>query len=290
MASDQGPVVQSALLRRELVRLRRERGLTQAQVASSLDWSASKVIRLEGGGSSITMVDLGALLSQYGVRSAAERERLQALNRGARKRGWWESYKDDLSPAYLNYIGFEAGAAFIRQFQIGFIPGLLQTREYARVVTAVGSVDPKKVDKFVGLRLRRQQELAQRESRPQQYFVIDEAVIRRHVGIKTSRAIMPAQLRSIADRTERDDRLTVRVIPFASGAHPAMFDTFTLLEFDGQLPDVLYLEAAIEDYTMIAENDTRAARYSEDFEQLLVDALSPEKSVEFIRNVAEEMS
>ena len=255
MASDQGPVVQSALLRRELVRLRRERGLTQQQVASNLDWSASKVIRVEGGGSSITKVDLDALLSQYGVRSAAEREGLQTLNRGARERGWWESYKEDLSPAYLNYIGFEAGAAFIRQFQIGFIPGLLQTREYARVVTAVGSVDPKEVDKFVELRLRRQQELAQRESRPQQYFVIDEAVIRRHVGIKTSRAIMPAQLRSIADRAERDGRLTVRVIPFASGAHPGMFDTFTLLEFDGQLPDVLYLEAAREDYRMVAEND-----------------------------------
>jgi len=290
MASDQGPVVQSALLRRELVRLRRERGLTQAQVASSLDWSASKVIRLEGGGSSITMVDLGALLSQYGVRSAAERERLQALNRGARKRGWWESYKDDLSPAYLNYIGFEAGAAFIRQFQIGFIPGLLQTREYARVVTAVGSVDPKEVDKFVDLRLRRQQELAQRQSRPQQYFAIDEAVIRRHVGIKTSRAIMPAQLRSIADRVEQDDGLTVRVIPFASGAHPGLFDTFTLLEFDGQLPDVLYLEAAREEYNLIAENDPRAAKYAEDFEQLLVDALSPERSIELIRTVAEEMS
>jgi transcriptional regulator with XRE-family HTH domain len=289
VASDQGPVVQSALLRRELVRLRREQGLTQQQVASNLDWSASKVIRVEGG-SSITQVDLDALLSQYGVRSAAERERLQTLNRGARGRGWWESYKDDVSPAYLSYIGFEAGAAFIRQFQIGFIPGLLQTREYARVVTTVGSVDPKEVDKFVELRLRRQQELAQRQSSLRQYFVIDEAVIRRHVGIKTSRAIMPAQLRSIADRTERDDRLTVRVIPFASGAHPGMFDTFTLLEFDGQLPDVLYLEAAREEYNMIAENDPRAARYAEDFEQLLVDALSPERSVQFLRNVAEEMS
>ncbi len=145
----------------------------------------------------------------------------------------------------------------------GLSPGLLQTREYARVVTAVGSVDPKEVDKFVEIRLRRQQEMAQRENKPQQYFVIDEAVIRRHVGIKTSRAIMPAQLRSIADRAERDDRLTVRVIPFASGAHPGMFDTFTLLEFDGQLPDVLYLEAAREDTTW-SPNDPLAARYAED--------------------------
>ena len=257
MAVNHGPVVQSALLRRELVRLRRDRGLTQQQVAGNLEWSPSKLIRIEGGNSSITKVDLDALLSQYEVGSETERERLQSLNRGARERGWWDGYKDDLSPAYLNYIGFEAGASFIRQFQIGFLPGLLQTREYARVVTTVGSVDPREVDKFVELRLRRQQELARRENRPQQYFVLDEAVIRRHVGINTSRAIMPAQLRSIADRAEHDDRLTVRVIPFESGAHPGMFGTFTLLEFDGQLPDVLYLEAAVEHYFMFGENDPR---------------------------------
>ncbi|MGO8893015.1 MAG: Scr1 family TA system antitoxin-like transcriptional regulator, partial [Streptosporangiaceae bacterium] len=145
MAADQGPVVQSALLRSELVRLRKERGLTQQQVARELEWSASKLIRVEGGASSITKVDLDALLSKYGVTSESHRERLQSLNRAAKERGWWDSYRDYVSPAYLHYVGLEAGAAFIRQFQIGFIPGLLQTPEYARVVTEVGSVDPQKV-------------------------------------------------------------------------------------------------------------------------------------------------
>lgn len=291
MDSDQGPVVQSALLRGELVRLRKAGELTQQQVASDLEWSPSKLIRVEGGASSITKVDLDALLSKYGVSSESQRERLQSLNRGAKERGWWDRYRDHVSAAYLNYIGFEAGASFIRQFQIGFIPGLLQTPEYARVVTAVGSVDPKEVDQFVELRLQRQLKLAQRAAKPRQYFVIDEAVIRRHVGIKTSRAIMPEQLRSIVDRAEQDNLVTVRVIPFTSGAHPGLFDTFTLLEFEGgRLPDVLYLEAAREDFRMIAENDPRAAKYAEDFEELLDDALSPERSIELMRAVAEEMS
>ena len=204
MAADQGPVVQSALLRSELVRLRKERGLTQQQVARELEWSASKLIRVEGGASSITKVDLDALLSEYGVTSESHRERLQSLNRAAKERGWWDSYRDYVSPAYLHYVGLEAGAAFIRQFQIGFIPGLLQTPEYARVVTEVGSVDPQKVGPIVELRLRRRSELAQREAKPRQYFVIDEAVIHRHVGIKKDRAIMPNQLRSIAERADRD--------------------------------------------------------------------------------------
>jgi transcriptional regulator with XRE-family HTH domain len=290
MASDLGPVVQSALLRSELVRLRKERGLTQQTVAGDLEWSPSKLIRVEGGGSSITKVDLDALLSIYGVTSESQRERLQSLNRGAKERSWWDSYRD-VSAAYLNYIGFEAGSSFIRQFQIGFIPGLLQTRDYAGVVTAVGSVDPKQVDQFVELRLRRQSKLAEREAKPYQYFVIDEAVIRRHVGIKVDRTIMPEQLRSIADRAERDDLVTVRVIPFTSGAHPGLFDSFTLLEFEGgRLPDVLYLEAAREEFRMIAENDPRAPKYAEDFEELLDDALSPESSIELMRSVAEEMS
>jgi len=100
VATDQGPVVQSALLRGELVRLRRESGLTQEQVAADLEWSPSKLIRVEGGRSSITKVDLDALLARYGVTSESTRERLQLLNRGARERGWWDKYRDDVAYLY----------------------------------------------------------------------------------------------------------------------------------------------------------------------------------------------
>ena len=157
MATDQGPVVQSALLRGELVRLRKESSLTQEQVASDLEWSPSKLIRVEGGRSSITKVDLGALLTRYGVTAERTRDRLQLLNSGARARGWWDNYRDDVAPAYLSYVGFEAGAAFIRQFQSAFLPGLLQTPDYAEAVT-VNSVDAVRVGAIVGLRLQRQAE------------------------------------------------------------------------------------------------------------------------------------
>ena len=290
MATDQGPVVQSMLLRGELIRLRKDSGLTQEQVAGGLEWSASKLIRVEGGRSSITKVDLDALLAAYGVTSESRREQLQSLNRGARERAWWDSYREDVSPTYLNYVGLEAGAAFVRQFQLGFIPGLLQTEEYARAVTVVGSVAPGKVDQVVELRLRRQSELARRSAPPRQYFVIDEGVIRRHVGIKKDRTIMPNQLRSIADRAERDELVTVRVIPFGTGAHPGLFGPFTLLEFDGGLPDVLYLDAGRGAFTMMSGNDPQVAAYADDFENLLEDALPADKSIEFIRSVAAEMA
>ena len=259
MATDQGPVVQSALLRGELVRLRRESGLTQEQVAAQLEWSPSKLIRVEGGRSAITKVDLDALLDRYGVTSESTRERLQALNRGARGRGWWDKYRDDVSPTYLNYVGFEAGAAFIRQFQSGFLPGLLQTVEYAEAVT-VNSVDAIRVAGIVGLRRQRQSQLAQRDPRPRQYYVVDEAVIRRHVGIAKDPAIMPAQLREIADRAEQDDLVTVRVIPFEAGAHRGLYGPFTLLEFDGGLPDLLYIDAGRGEFASMVHGEDPGSR------------------------------
>jgi len=290
MATDQGPVVQSMLLRGELVRLRKESGLTQEQVAGSLEWSPSKLIRVEGGRSSITKVDLDALLTAYGVTSESRRDQLQSLNRGARERAWWDAYKDDVSPDYLNYVGLEAGAAYIRQFQLGFIPGLLQTEDYAMAVTRVGSVEPARVDLLVGLRMRRQAELARRSSPPRQYFVIDETVIRRHIGIKKDRAIMPAQLRHVASRAEQDELVTIRVIPFGTGAHPGLFGPFTLLEFEGGLSDVLYLDAGRGAFNVISGNDLQLAAYADDFENLLEDALPADKSIEFIRSVADELS
>lgn len=290
MANDQGPVVQSALLRNELVRLRKESGLTQEQVAAELEWSPSKLIRVEGGRNSITKVDLDALLSRYGVTSESRREQLQALNRGARERAWWDDYKADVSPTYLSYVGFEAGAAFIRQFQSGFLPGLLQTADYAEAVT-VNSVDAVRVAAIVGLRLERQAQLAQRDPRPRQYYVIDEAVIRRHVGISKDPAVMPDQLRHITDTAERDELITVRVIPFEAGAHRGLYGPFTLLEFDGGLPDVLYIDAGRGEFaSMVVGNEPQVSEYRDDFELLLEDALTAEKSIDLIRSVAEDMS
>jgi hypothetical protein len=187
-------------------------------------------------------------------------------------------------------VGFEAGAAFIRQFQSGFLPGLLQTDAYAEAVT-VNSVDAVRVGAIVGLRLQRQSELAQRDPRPRQYYVVDEAVIRRHVGIAKNPNIMPDQLREIADKAEQDELITMRVIPFKAGAHRGLYGPFTLLEFDGGLPDLLYIDAGRGEFaSMVMGDDPRVGDYRYDFELLLEDALSAEKSIDLVRSVAEEMS
>lgn len=288
MATDQGPVVQSALLRNELIRLRKDSGLTQEQVATALDWSPSKLIRVEGGRSSITKVDLDALLTTYGISSESQRERLQMLNRGARERAWWTAFRDDVNPTYLEYVGYQMGAAYIRQYLGAVVPGLLQTPEYAEVLTA-NSIDAVRVGPVVKFRLRQQEELAKRSTPPRQYYVIDESVIRRHVGISQDPAIMPNQLRYIADKAERDDRITVRVISFKAGAHSGLDGPFTMLEFDGALSDVLYIDSGRE-MTLVTGGDPRLGEYADDFETLQELALSAAESIELMRQTAEEMS
>lgn len=289
MASDQGPVVQSALLRSELIRLRKEKGMTQEQVARNLEWSASKVIRVEGGHSSITRVDLEALLRQYGLTSESQHERLQSLNRGARASGWWDAYRGDVPTPYLNYVGYEAGAATIKQFPGTVVPGLLQTAGYAEALTAI-SVEPVKVAPVVRLRVQRQAELARRQPPPRQFYVLDEAVIRRRVGIGRDPAIMPEQLLHIADQAADDERITVRVIPFGAGEHVGLSGPFTLLEFDGGLPDILYLDAGRGIIDMVNGNDAEVSEFADNFEKLVEAALPADESLEFIRNAAEEMS
>jgi transcriptional regulator with XRE-family HTH domain len=288
MGADQGPVVQSAILRGELVRLRKKGKLTQEGVARALEWSPSKLIRVEGGHSSITKVDLDALLTQYGVDSDDLRERLQELNRGARSVGWWSSYRSEVGAPYLNYVGYEAGASSIRQFPGTVLPGLLQTTEYAEALTS-SAVDAMEVAPVVKLRMQRQSELAKRSDSPRQEYVLDEAVVRRHVGISSDPGIMPDQLRHIADRASRDERLTVRLIPFQRGAHPGLSGAFTLLEFDGDLPDLVYLDPGRAELAVIATDSGVVSEYADNFEALLALALPESESIDFLRNAAEEM-
>lgn len=289
MAADEGPVVQGAVLRGDLIRLRKIKRLAQEEVARHMGCSTSTLIRIEGGRNSISEADLAALLSLYDVTSQPERERLHGLNRRAGETGWWNAYSDEIAAPYLSYVGYEAGTSFVRQFPGTVVPGLLQTAEYAEALT-VRAVDQPHVAPVVDLRLQRQAELAQRLHAPRQYYVLDEAVIRRHVGIEIDPAIMPAQLNSIADIAVGDELVTVRVIPFRAGVHAGLSGPFTLLEFDGGLPDLLYLDTGQGELAYISSDGPRVAEYADRFELLIDSALPESESVSFLRDVALDMS
>ena len=288
MADDRGPVVQSAVLRNELVRLRRASRLSQYDVAHELGWPPSTLIRMEGGRSPIATAELDVLLTRFGVNSEAERERLHDLSQGASAAGWWEDYRSKVPGPYLDYVGYEAGTVFIRQFPGTVIPGLLQTAEYAEALTAP-AVDPVQVGAVVDVRLQRRAELMQRSSRPRQYYVLDESVIHRHVGIDRDPSIMPNQLQYIADMAAGDEYITVRVIPFNAGVHAGLGGPFTLLEFDDGLSDLLYLDTGRGELATLTGDDPDVAEYADKFESLLDFALPEDRSLELIQVLAEEM-
>jgi transcriptional regulator with XRE-family HTH domain len=283
MANDHGPVVQSALLCDELVRLRRDAGLTQDQVAVALAWTTEHVIRIEGG-RPVAEADLDALLRRYAV-PAARQERLRELNRGTSDERWWAGYRDDVPAAYLEYIGYERGAASIRQFPGTVVPGLLQTAAYARALTDIALDDPARAARVVALRRRRQSELADRDTPPRQHYILDEAVIRRRIGASRDQAIMAGQLRHIAGLAGAGEQVTVQVIPFAAGEHSGLSGPFTLLELTGGLPDIVYLDPGRDPIEMISRPD-RVADYACRFERLRAVALPMAESLDLIRAAA----
>lgn len=288
MASDPGPVVQRARLTAELQRIRRDAGKTQEEVARALDWSPSKLIRIEGGNVGISTTDLQALLRYCGVEDESRIRELATLARGARTRGWWDPYKSDLDSAYATYLGYELGASSIRWFSPLLVPGLLQTEEYARALTIEYRPEAGAAEPVIEVRLLRQDKLFNREDRPQQHYVLDEAVIRRRVGGQRDPAIMPRQLAHILEIARMPD-VTIELIRFDKGSHFGMRGEFTILGFDSGPAGVLYLENARGGDLTVADSEQIAA-YLEAFDHLRQLALPEEESVAFIEAAAAQMS
>jgi transcriptional regulator with XRE-family HTH domain len=282
------PVVQRRRLRAELRRIRLEAAVTQEQVASAMDWSLSKLIRIENGSVNISTNDLKVLLSHYGIVDGRRVEELVALAKAGRERSWWGVYRDVASPQLLQFIEYQSAAMITRNFEPLLIPGLLQTEEYAREVINEFGGRPRpsrdRLEDLVALRMKRQ-ELLKRTGPPAWFFfILDEGVLRRMAGGKD---VMDRQIRHLSELASRDD-VTIEVVRFSAGVHYGMHGPFVLLEFpEAEDDDVLYLESPRGD--LIHRDDPEEIlAYREIFEELRHMSLG-EGSVEFLRGLLNEM-
>lgn len=224
-------------LRVELRRLRAEAGLTQREVAEALDWSPSKIIRIESGQVGITVTDLRALLGHYGLQDDAQVVKLIELARGSKRQPFAE-YRDVVSAETIKFFGYESSASRIRQVQPLVVPGLVQTEEYTRALSAAYRIPPDQTDRIIEAR-RERQELLDRDPAPEVLTILDECVLRREVG---GSAVMRNQIEHLVRLASRPN-MSFQVIPFAAGAHEAQRGPFVHLEFpEASDPDVLYLE------------------------------------------------
>lgn len=261
--------------------LRNEHGMTVEEVAERLLCSATKISRLETGIRRPSLRDVRDLCALYELDEATAAE-FMSLARGAREAGWWTQYDDlNLDP----YIGLEQEATTITCYSMCYVPGLLQTEDYARgiIKTVAPKMDAHVVQQRVEARLRRQQ-LLEDDSRPRYHVLLDEAVIRRGVG---GPSLMAAQLDKILDAVHRE-KATVQVIPFTAGAYAAADGYFVLLEFEEEsnLWPIVYIEGLTDNQYLQRRADI--ARYRETIEYLRERALDTHDSIKFMADARDK--
>lgn len=276
MTAHEDPWLAGKQLREYLRSARENCGLTQQHAAEALDWSMSKLARIEAGTVGLSTTDLLALLHLYKIQN--ESDRLIALVRAARRPPWYSSYREILSPGFEQFLSYEGAASVIMAFHPLTIPGPLQTEDYARaVIEASGAsqvnrgLDPQ-LDLRLKLRLERQKRL-EREDGPSLCYVIDEAALHRQVG---GRFVMREQLLRLKKAMEQPG-ISVQVVPFTAGPHASMTGSFTILESGDWDADVLYREGEV---TSATDRDDRAAvaDYRERFVLLSGMSLPPDEA------------
>ncbi|WP_213453413.1 helix-turn-helix domain-containing protein [Rhizomonospora bruguierae] len=287
MSAVQGPTVGRRRLRTALRRAREAANLKQEAVAAAMDWSLSKLIRIEAGSVSISTNDVKALLQLYKVADQRLVDELVGLARVARRRTWWSGLKESLPPSYASYIGLEADATRVRYFQPINVPGLLQTEAYARAIMPQDGphrIAPEEIETKVNIRLTRQREVVGRPDPPEIHAILDEAVLRRVTG---SPALMREQLNHLLTISHRR-ALRIQVLPFHAGYNwvngPFIVLGFADPTVDG---DVVYIESAlVED---VIDRPDAIAPYLRIFDKLSAEALSETESRKLIEKVAQEL-
>jgi transcriptional regulator with XRE-family HTH domain len=266
-ARSAGPTVQRLVLGGHLRRLREERKITLEQAADAIRGSHSKISRMEHGRVGFKERDVADLLTLYGVTGGEEREALLNLAREANTPGWWQAYSDILPHWVEPYFGLEAAASFIRSYQVQFVPGLLQTEGYARAVIRLGTaVREEEIARRGEVRASRQ-EILSRPNPPRLWAVIDEGALRRPIGGKE---VVREQIRHLIEMADHP-AVTLQILPFQVGAHPAMGGPFTILRFaEPDLRDVVYIEQLTS--ALYLDKPAEVDSYLEVMEQLCLQA------------------
>jgi transcriptional regulator with XRE-family HTH domain len=268
----------------ELRRLREDADKTIEEVARHIGRASSTVSRIETGSSAARPAHVRALLDLYGVPSGPERDALLALAKDGQRKGWWSEFDDVLSVDFERYLGYEGGAASLRVYENRLIHGLLQTADYARASFRAVRIyeDPADIQRRVDLRLRRQ-ELLHQPTPLTLRAILDESALRRIIGGPQT---MRAQLRHLLAVGEQPN-VTIQILPFLAGPHAGLDGPFTLIEFPGHDPEVVYVEGPAGNIYLEKPRDLR--RTNSIFDHLQSEALDPDESRAFIHATAEEI-
>jgi transcriptional regulator with XRE-family HTH domain len=280
------PTVRLRRLSAELRRLRAEAGRTREQVSEVTGINGATLYRIETAQVCPQRRTLIALLDLYEV-TEPHRSEVLGLLVDAGENGLVQLYRVDLPDTLRNYLTFEAEARALRNYESLFIPGLLQTEDYARAAMRHDALafNPKEVEERVHTRMERKA-LLNKEPPIELWAIIDEAAIRRIVG---GAQVMRDQLHYLFSTVEQQPHVTLQVVPFDVGAHPGMSGEFVIMDFAGaEEPEVVYVEGIHGAIFLDAEPDIR--RYTKVFDNLRALALGPDQSADLIAEAAEQIT
>ncbi|MFF5252789.1 helix-turn-helix domain-containing protein [Streptomyces leeuwenhoekii] len=284
--SEPAPTLLKMLVGVQLAGFREDAGLSQEQAARRLGFSPAKLSRIESGKGRKPPAekDVRALLELYGTDPYEVSVLLKLLQR-AGEPGWWQRYDKRLMPEWFErLVGLQEAAVTIRTFEIQYVPGLLQTADYARAVVERGlpNASAGEVQRRVELRMRRTQ-LLSRADAPQLWAVIDESVLLRILG---SHEVMREQLAHLVAMAALPN-VTLQIVPLnvTNASAPAI--PVTYLRFGGlDLPDVVYLEH-IRSANFLEDRD-ETEEYRLVLDRLADEALTPRASLELLRTTMEQ--
>ncbi len=276
-----GPTVLRLLLGAELRRLREARGISAQQAARAIRGSESKISRIELGRNAVREIDIADLLTLYGITDPAEREQLLSLASRANQPGWWHRYHDVLPAWFQAYIGLEESARSIRSYDMQFVPGLLQTEEYAAAVLALGDFSLDEAERLVVLRKERQRRFAAGGIRL--WAIIDEIALRRPIG---GLGVLRDQLRALRHAC-RGPWLTLQITPFPAVSHAGP-PSFSILRFaDPGLPDMVYVEHLTS--AMYLDKPAEVEPYLLAMERLSLVSAPPSSSPDILRDILADL-
>lgn len=283
MPKPTGPTVARWQLGEALKAYRDAAGMEFSHGAKALGCSESKIRKIEEARIGISNGDLHLLLSTYGVTDPAVFDDLTEKARQGKERGYWTGY-GNLPTSVANFLGMETAAQVIRIFEPLVVHGLLQTPDYARALidsTWLPGAGP--TEQQVRLRLERQQ-LVLGDDPPELWVILDEAVIRRHIG---GPEVMRAQLEHLVE-LGRHNHVSIQIIPFAHGGYHGTLGPLTVLEFDEDFHSpICYVESQAGSMFLEKEADLRRSNVA--FNHMSAAALSPAETVKLIRAAVKEL-
>ncbi|WP_405939791.1 helix-turn-helix domain-containing protein [Streptomyces sp. NBC_00726] len=279
------PTVGQVVLGKRLQELRERAGLSRDQAAKVLRVTAATVRRMETAEVALKIPYVQALLKAYGI-SDAENDAFVELAEEANRPGWWQRFHDVLPDWFSMYVSLEGAASLLRMYEPHFVPGLLQTEDYARTVMrtgAVGQTRPEDIERHVALRMERQS-LLTRPDAPRLWVVMDETVLRRPVG---SAEIMRAQADKLLEATAMPN-VTLQIAEFSTGHHPGTYGPFVLFRFAvPELPDMVYSEYLTGAVYFDARQEV--ASYLEVMDRMAAQAATAQRTKELLRDFRKEL-